>query len=275
MRRTVFRLSMAAALAFVPNVQRADVVVRTAPNSASVQATIGQFIGDLGGVNNGSTPGPLGSGFRSINWDGVSDAGSAPNNLAPNAFSGRGAIFATEGTGFQVSAGTSSGNPVRFGNIDSSYPTTFQAFSAEKLFTPLGANTMDITFVVPGVPSMAAWVNGFGAVFADVDVAGATSMDFFDAGDDLLFSTSVPQSDNGFSFVGVSFNAGEQVHRLRLTFGNNPLGPGITDAFNDLVVADDFFFGEPQPVPEPGTLALLSVGVLAMWARRSLRTLKS
>jgi hypothetical protein len=261
-----------AVVFLLPAVHRADVVVRTSSSSATTQSTIDQFLADLGGVNNGSATGPFASGFRSINWDGVSAGASAPNNLAPNAFANRGAIFSTPGTGFQVSAGSASGTAVRFGNIDPSYSSTFQTFSPEKLFTPLGANTMDVSFVIPG-GSTTAGVRGFGAVFADVDKPGPTMIDTFDLNGDLLFSLSVPASTNGLSFVGLSFDAGEQIGRVRLTLGDNPLGTGIPDGPEDLVVLDDFFFGEPQLVPEPGTMALFAFGVLVLggWLRRCRR----
>jgi len=192
-----------AVVFLMPAVHRADVVIRTSSSASTTQSTIDQFLADLGGVNNGSATGPFASGFRSINWDGVSSAASAPNNLAPNAFANRGAIFSTPGTGFQVSAGSGSGTPVRFGNIDASYSSTFQTFSPEKLFTPLGANVMDVNFVVAGVPAMSAGVTGFGAVFADVDKSGPTMIDTFDLNGDLLFSLSVPASTTGLSFVGL------------------------------------------------------------------------
>ncbi len=261
-----------AAFFLVPAVHRADVVVRTSSSSATTQSTIDQFLADLGGVNNGSAAGPFASGFRSINWDGVPAIASAPNNLAANAFANRGAIFSTPGTGFQVSAGSSSGTALRFGNIDPSYSSTFQTFSPEKLFTPLGANTMDVSFVLAG-GSTTAGVKGFGAVFADVDKSGPTTMEAFDLNGDLLFSLAVPANPNGLSFVGFSFNAGEQISILRMTLGDNPLGPGIPDGQEDLVVLDDFFFGEPTLVPEPGTMALMAFGALMLggWLRRCRR----
>ena len=64
----------------------------------------------LGGANNGGEPGSFGSGFRTINWDGVPDDQSAPTPYDPNFFNAptapraRGAVFSTPGTNLFVSA---------------------------------------------------------------------------------------------------------------------------------------------------------------------------
>jgi len=105
--------------------------------------------GSVGGAN-----GSFGGLRREINWDGVPDASSDPNPLPANFFnvnSPRGAVFSTPGTGFQVSA-TSGVQPVEFGTIDASYPSTFATFSPQRLFTPIGSNVVDVTNVV-----MLAW----------------------------------------------------------------------------------------------------------------------
>ena len=60
------------------------------------------------------------------------------------------------------------------------------------------------------------------------------------------------------------FNAGEQIGRVRITSGNAALGP--TESPNvDLVVMDDFIYGEPRTlaaVPEPATAIPLLLGLL-------------
>jgi hypothetical protein len=49
------------------------------------------------------------------------------------------------------------------------------------------------------------------------------------------------------SFLGVSFNAGEKVARVRITSGNTAPGPSDDPASNvDVVAMDDFIYGEPQ-----------------------------
>ena len=67
-----------------------------------------------------------------------------------------------------------------------------------------------------------------------------------------------------FSFLGVSF-ADPVVGRVRITSGNAALGAGLLDqngATRDLVVMDDFIYGEP--VPEPATVALLAMGAVVL-----------
>ena len=88
-------------------------------------------------------------------------------------------MFSTPGTGFQVSANAGVA-PIEFDNLDPTYSGTFGVFSAQKLFTALGSNIVDVNFLVPGTAT-AALTRGFGAVFTDVDLANTTSITYFDA----------------------------------------------------------------------------------------------
>jgi hypothetical protein len=158
-------------------------------------------------------------------------------------------VLTTPGTGFQVSASTSdaSGQPLYFGNIDPSYSATFVVFTPQRLFTPLGSNIYDVTFYIPGSATPAA-VNGFGAVFTDVDQANTTSLRLFDHNNVLIGTYYGPVASGGLSFVGAFTNDGlATIARVRVTLGNASLAPGVFDngTSSDLVVADDFIFGEP------------------------------
>src|SRR5262245_34234282 len=241
--------------AFVQGLAFAGAIVRTAagPSPDSIRAAVDQFRVDLGSANNG-VGGSFPSGHREINWDGVPDALSAPANLPANFFnsnSPRGIVFSTPGTGFQVSAKT--GNPtstaLRFGNINPTYPDDFQTFSPERLFVALGSNITDATFFIPG-SSTNAFVSGFGAVFTDVDFATTTTIQYFDPNGNSLGTFAVPATLPGsqnMSFLGVSFNAGEKVARVRITSGNTAPGPDDNSAAGvDVVAMDDFLYGEPQ-----------------------------
>ncbi|HKF42922.1 MAG TPA: hypothetical protein VKG01_07475 [Thermoanaerobaculia bacterium] len=241
--------------ALVPCLAFGGASVRSAsgPSPASIQAVVDQFRGDLGSTNNG-VGGTFPSGHREINWDGVPDSFAAPHNLPANFFnvnSPRGAVFSTPGTGFQVSAKT--GNPtvtaLRFGNLNPNYLDEFQTFSPERLFIALDSNITDVTFFVPGTTTT-AFVSGFGAVFTDVDFATTTTIQFFDPVGVSLGTFAVPSQGPGFqnmSFLGVSFNAGEKVARVRITSGNVAPGPHDDPGSGvDVVAMDDFLYGEPQ-----------------------------
>ncbi len=245
-------------------------VVRTASgaNAAAIQATVDQFRNDLGPLNpNVAMTFPTGR--REINWDGVPDGFSAPNNLPPNFFnvnSPRGAVFTSPcSTGqFRVSSTAASGVPVRFGDIDPSYTTSFTTFSAQRLFTvipvfPNACNILTINFFAAGT-STPANVSGFGVVFTDINATGNARFICYDAAGGLLGSgvfapTAAP---NGLSFIGVSFNAGERISQCQITSGNIGVAPGhFNGVVNgaDVVAMDDFIYGEPQPSPTPVAIA--------------------
>ena len=279
--KTIQLFALAALFASLPDQLQAAAVIRagSGANPAAVQSLVDQFRIDLGGVNNGAGGGPFTTGFRAINWDGVPDSLSSPNALPFNFFnstSPRGLEFTTSGSGFQVSADSAnpSSSATLFANIDPGYAAQFQAFSAERLFAPLGSTAVNLNFFVPSSPTTDATVNGFGAIFVDVDQPDSTFLEFLDFNDNVLSTVFVPSAaSGGLSFVGVSFDDGQRIASVRITSGNVPIGPGIQDGgVNDVVVMDDFFFGEPQAVPEPSSLALALGGIalLVLFRRRRL-----
>ncbi len=220
----------------------------TGANAASITPVITNFRTALGTLNP-NVPGPLPPGRREINWDGVPDALSAPNNLPANFFnvnSPRGVVFSTPGTGFQVSTNAVVA-PVEFGNIDPTYPALFAPFSAQRLFTALGSNITDINFFVPGT-NIPALTRAFGVVFSDVDLTSITRIQYFDKNGTQLgnFDAQAFAGNETFSFVGFDFG-NPIIARVRITTGNNALGAGITEVLptRDLVVMDDFIYGEP------------------------------
>ncbi len=221
--------------------------------SGDIMTAIGQFRQLLGSPDNGGTPGEQQTGRREINWDGVPDEFAAPFNLpgdffnAPAAPRARGAVLATPGVAVQVSA--DSDNPsaaaVRFGNINPTYVNEFQTFSAERLFSPIGSNIVDLTFFVAGTTTPAV-VSGFGAVYTGVDVSGGSTFEYFDEAGQSLGRFDVPVSQNGLSFLGVAFPE-PVVRRVRIIYGNTALGPDDSQAA-DVAVMDDFIYGEPHAV---------------------------
>jgi hypothetical protein len=246
----------------------------TAVNAAGLQATVDVFRADLG-VLNPNVAGSFGSGRREINWDGVPDALAAPNSLPANFFnvnSPRGAVFSTPGTGFQVSANAGVA-PIRFDNLNATYSATFGVFSAQRLFTSNGSNVTDVNFFVAG-SNTPATVSGFGAVFTDVDLSNVTSIQFFDSLNQSVGTFFVPAlgGSANLSFLGVFGNAGERFGRVRITSGNAAIGPNDNPPGSDVVVMDDFIYGEAAVVPEPSAAVLLAAGLLALIVcRRQLR----
>jgi hypothetical protein len=245
-------LALAVFVLLVPAITIAAPVVFEAAGSepADIQAAVDDFRAFLG--DNNGVGGTFPDGRREINWDGVPDAFSAPNNLPANFFnanSPRGVVFSTPGTGFQVSADSDNptNTPVRFGNIHPVFPQLFSTFSPERLFTALDSNITEILFFVPGSPT-GATVDGFGAIFTDVNRDDSTKIEYLDVNGELLFSRNVlpgPTNRGSLSFLGVGFDAGERVFLVRITSGNRILK---TPA-RDVVVMDDFIYSEPQPLP--------------------------
>ena len=235
-----------------------------------LQATVDGFRAALGDPNNGNAPGPLSAGRREINWDGggatTPSLGGTPFTVFQNT---RGATMTTPGgTGFIQASPADLATPQGFGNA--TYATTFFAFSQQRLFVPIGSNVTDITFSLPGSGgAQPAFVSGFGAIFSDVDT-NATTMEFFDPIGNRLGTFGVPSLPGiaTFGFLGVQFDAGEQIARIRITTGNAALGPDDGGGI-DVVAMDDFFYSEP--VPEAGTFALVALGLAVLCARRSTR----
>ena len=242
----------------------ASTVVRqgSGANAAALQATVDQFRADLGGVlnpNNGQT---FPTGRREINWDGVPDQFAEPNNLPVDFFnknSPRGVIFNSieDATGaalnqFAVSATSASGVPVRFGNLNTGYTSILQNFSSQRLFIARNTHLMEVTFFIPGT-SIPAAVKGFGVVMADVDsLTGGNRSLIRVYGPDgrQLSAAAAPVFNNGLSFVGISFNAGERIARVVIESGNAALSATNDDGENgiDIVAMDDFIYGEPQSI---------------------------
>lgn len=229
-------------------------------NTAALQTIVDQFRTDLGGVLNPNGAQSFLSGRREINWDGVPDAFSEPNNLPSNFFnvnSPRGIIFNSieDATGaalnqFAVSATSASGTAVRFGNLNSTYSTIFQTFSAQRLFIARNTHMLVVDFFIPGT-KIPATVKGFGLVFADVDSASGGNRSLirvYGADGAQLSAASAPVLDNGLSFVGISFNAGERISRVVIESGNAALSSTNNDGVNgiDVVAMDDFIYGEPR-----------------------------
>jgi hypothetical protein len=232
------------------------------PDASSIQGAVDAFRAVLGD-NNLNNPGPIQKGRREINWD-----GGNPNLLDTtppvNPFlvflNTRGSQYKTPGLGLSQappSGGLQGGLAALFGNPN--YAKIFRTFSRSRLFTPVGSNITEASFSIPGTNGNApATVRGFGAVFTDVDqpdgsvptAAGnhkpSTFIEYFDKNGKLIFSSSVAASpgDGNLSFFGIKFDDA-RIASVRITAGNVAPGPN-DDRQHDIVMMDDFIYGEPQ-----------------------------
>jgi hypothetical protein len=236
-----------------PASESGPVVVSAAgPNADAIRAKVEEYRQLLGLPDNGGEPGSRPGGHRTITWDGLTDEESAPNDYAPDIFNqptaprARGAILNTPGAGLMVSADSDNpyGAPPRFGNINPGYSAIFQAFSGERMFSPVGSNIVELSFRVPGSDTPAV-VRGFGAVYADVDTEH-TAFEYFDVQGNSLGTFATPISDNGLSFLGVVFPE-PVVAKVRIAYGTTALGPDDSQA-SDVAVMDDFIYSEPQAI---------------------------
>jgi hypothetical protein len=229
------------------------------PSAASIQSTVDQYRAALGLTNNGNNPGQS-SGHCEINWDGGSptNANTTLSGTPLTTFlNTRGANLTTRGSGFVQAP--PSGLADTFGN--SSYATIFHAFSPLRLFSPIGSNVTEVEFSVPGSNgNTPATSTGFGVVFTDVDSPDGSSprdrtgnrhastlIEYYGSHGELLFASNAPASpgDGNLSFIGVVF-ADARVARVKIIAGD--VAPGPNDDRRDIVMMDDFLYGEPTPL---------------------------
>ena len=248
MRKCLVTVGVALALGAAQFASAAPVEFSAAgAQPADIQAAVDAFRAALG------TP------HFEINWDGVPDSKAAPNLMPFDQFKARGVLFATPGSGFEISAkpGNPTGTPVEFGDLTGGLRNQFQAFSPTRLFTALDSAVTLTQFVVPGSNTLAT-SNAFGSVFTNVTKEGVTTIDYLDASGHSLHTQTVPASKRGgLSFAGTFFSQGEKVATVRITSGNVELDPVLGLIPNprgddpvDVVVMDDFIYAAPQAVAQ-------------------------
>ena len=180
-------------------------------------------------------------GYRHVTWDGVdkkfTDYNYIPNDYFNTALK-QGLIYSTKGNGFRVSSDV-------YGYLNASYKQVYKPYSGYNLFSPLYSNVLDVNFETPGYKGDRARVHGFGTIFADVDKANVTRMEFFDEGGYSLGLWYAEPCDYGHSFLGVYF-ADKWVSKVRIWLGDKPMDAYQNeDAYTDLVALDDFVYDEP------------------------------
>ena len=264
MFRTIFFVAFATISLAFASLSMADptVIQAAGPTPETIKSAVAKYRSLLGEPNNGNAGGPLQNGRREINWDGGGSDVTTPPATPFNTFlNTRGSQFTTPGAGLTQappSGGPQGGLATLLNNP--TYATTFRAFSPVRVFAPVGSTITDTLFFVPGTNgTVPATVTGFGAIFTDVDQPesgpkknpreGSTFIEYFDANGELIFSSLVSSSsgDGNFSFFGIVFEE-PIIARVRITTGNANLGPDDDDEV-DVVVMDDFFYGEPKAIP--------------------------
>ena len=231
------------------------------------------FRGLLGGENNND--GKVaeskfdGGGHRQISWDDDAIPFGMPGDFLANNY---GCVITTsdlDGNEFRVSNPPNSTGGVqddRFDSIISSNQAhKFVAFTEKKrLFSPLHDNEIYVNFVVPGDTSKFATVTGFGAVFINVVDSSSSSrrsskMEFLDVHGCQLLEVQVPPEASGLSFLGAYLgnNKDATIATVKITLGeiaigqhdlaqSNRGGTNVRRTSHDIVVMDDFIYGEPQ-----------------------------
>lgn len=211
------------------------------------------------GTLNPNLPGSVGIGRREINWDGVpaqlTNVDDFPGDFfnQPAAGRARGVVFSTPGSGFRNSDNN-------FADLNPSYADEFDFFSPVKTFIAAGSNVTSVEFFVPG-SSTAATSTGFGVVFSDVDHPGSARLRLLDAAGRDLGTYLAPACPGGLSFLGVRFPE-PIVARVEILSGQAALGSESFDVSGttlgparDLVVMDDFLYGEPIASPDQADAA--------------------
>jgi hypothetical protein len=226
-----------------PSGPQATVITAT----GDITAKAGEFRTLLGDPANGGSAGQQPAGRREVNWDG---AGARPfnnQNNFPAAFFNTnvraGLVLSTIGTGLR-------NDSLLFAEVNPAYANEFKTFSPKVMFSAVGSNQITALFQVAGAVTPAV-VSGFGVVLSDVDLDNTTSIEPYDKNGNSLGRYYAPRrSDaNGLSFVGVKYDA-VVVARVKITCGNGAIGAGVNDisagGAYDLVVVDNFIFGEPN-----------------------------
>lgn len=241
--RAPLLVALAAAVLGSATAQSRQVIRASGSSAADIADAFKRFSKALGGEDNGSGP-PAGSGRRSINWDADAVPFAMPfdffNTQVP-----RGAVFRTRGRQFRVSNPPPVQRVVdnRFTSLNRRLALQLKPFSAPRLFTPLRNNKFSVRFQVPGKPWLRATTRGFGAVFLDVDRPRLTTLTFYNRRGQVLRTVFAQAAPGGLSFVGAVWPKAV-VARVRVKLGNRVVTSSEWGKW-DVVVCDDFVYGEP------------------------------
>jgi len=219
--------------------------------ACDIRAAVADFQTALGTLNP-NVVGEQNGGRREVNWDAVPPAftntSTFPGDFFNQNFSprARGVVFSTDGSGLSVSDDD-------FAFINPAYASEFNAFSPVRTFSAIGSAASRVDLFVAGTTTPAR-STGFGVVFSDVDEMGSASIKLLGVNGNSLGVYQAPPCSGAFSFVGVQFPT-PLVAAIEIRSGHGPLGPDAADVSardhapaRDLVIMDDFIYGEPRAV---------------------------
>lgn len=261
---------------------QAGTLVFSGANTTDATTALNDFRAAIGGANNVGAP--RANGFRTIGWDGVRLDGTDANPntvvidqgntvaIPENRFQNQGALFADP---YAVSGdGFASVNPATAGQFPAFSPNnTFVMFDEDP--NSFEDNLIEQSFTFAGTTN-AAGTRGFGAIFTDVEIAGTSSIEYFNGSRSLGRFFVEPGNSGDTQFLGVLFDQ-PIVTSVTLTVGTNALfnfdgtnfrsfGPEDLANGIDLAVTDDFVYAEPTTaasVPEPtASLGILIAGMV-------------
>jgi hypothetical protein len=203
-----------------------------------VRAPVTRVRGDASGADSDLMESPLSAAPAAA-------VAADPNPFPGDFFNGdsapraRGIEFRETGytTGFLLSSDPADDGAGQPADPEFGFDNGFTPFSANRLFSPIGGATFDVLFFDPSDQTTPAGKTGLGVVFTDVEQAGSTVMDFFDAQNTLLESIEVKViGDAGLAFAGLPLDDPD-IFRVAITSGSLPLlGNGRTGAGFDSVV---------------------------------------
>ncbi|WP_372369629.1 hypothetical protein [Candidatus Uabimicrobium sp. HlEnr_7] len=128
--------------------------------------------------------------------------------------------------------------------VNPSNNTNITAFTAPATFSGFGTNIITFVFKLEDKKTTGL-INGFGAIFTDVEIDGRSGLRFFNAKGEIIREEFLSAgNDGGHQFIGVIFPENE-VAFLQLMLGNNEdFGNELEDipGDRDFVAVDNIFF---------------------------------
>jgi hypothetical protein len=240
---TAFALSFLFLTACEREEQQPKVVVFSA--NGDINPELDRFRSQLGVLN--TTPGHT-TGRREINWDGVpEEATGIP--IPGDFFNATAAAAPVERKRGLIYGGDADAivSKTAFAEVNPQAAGEFSSFSGNRSFAVVNSTVWPVEFRVAGQATTAS-VQGFGAVFTDVDRNQSTFIECFNGNQSLgKYYVPVQNGGNKFSFLGIWYQQQRITHvhighEGKLSDGGKDITQG---GDKDLIVLDNFIYSEP------------------------------